>query len=316
MVKDMIAVKRVFLRVFLFLALIMSYELQVMSYELFAQDKIVAIVNNDVITQKDFNDFLSFMRVQLSAEYKGRRLEEKIESMKTDLMDRLIEDRLILQEAKKGNLAIDKNRIKAKVDEIKKRYGSDSEFQDALSKQGMVQADIEARITEQLLMHAIVERKIRGTIAINPTEVTDFYEKNNQEFKVPEQREFESVNTSDRGLAYEVYKAMKDSPDLTGVSEKYPVTANRLTVKQGGELRKDIEEIVFKMDVGQVKEPVKIQNGYYIFRLYNIIPPRQETLSGVQDKIYTFLFDRKMQEKMVKWLDELKKNAYIKIVRG
>jgi len=30
----------------------------------FAQDKIIAIVNKDIITQKDLNDFINFMRVQ------------------------------------------------------------------------------------------------------------------------------------------------------------------------------------------------------------------------------------------------------------
>ena len=309
--------RRWILRTLIFLALFTSYELLVTSYYIFAQDKIVAIVNKDVITQKDYNDFLNFMRVQLSAEYKGRSLEDKIASIRADLMDRLIEDRLILQEARKEKIAIDKNRIKAKIEEIRKRYGSDSEFQDGLIKQGLVQADIEARITEQFLMHAIVERRVRGKITINPSEVTDFYEKNTQEFKVPEQREFESINTRDSKLAYEIYKTIIESPGSTGILEKYPAASvNRLTVQRQGELRKDIEEIVFKLNIGQVTEPVKIQNSYYIFRLYNVIPWRQETLAEAQDKIYAFLFDRKMQEKLVSWMGELKKHAYIKIVQG
>ena len=34
----------------------------------YAQDKIIAIVNNEVVTQKDLDDFLNFMRMQLSQE--------------------------------------------------------------------------------------------------------------------------------------------------------------------------------------------------------------------------------------------------------
>jgi hypothetical protein len=48
----------------------------------FAQGKIVAIVNNDVITEKDLNDFVNFMRIQLSEEFKGKELESKLQSMK------------------------------------------------------------------------------------------------------------------------------------------------------------------------------------------------------------------------------------------
>jgi len=40
----------------------------------FAQDKIVAVVNDEIITQKDLNDFVNFMRMQLSIELTGEQL--------------------------------------------------------------------------------------------------------------------------------------------------------------------------------------------------------------------------------------------------
>ncbi len=112
-----------FKKIFLFLIFTTYYLLTTTYYPLFAQDKIVAIVNKDIITQKDLNDFINFMRVQLSTQYQGKQLESKIQSMKLDLLDKLIEDRLILQKAKKDNMGIDPDRIKAKINEIKKEIG-------------------------------------------------------------------------------------------------------------------------------------------------------------------------------------------------
>ena len=293
----------------------------------FAQDKIVAIVNNDVITQKDLDDFINFMRVQLSTEYKGRELESKIQSMKLDLLDRLIEDRLILQEAKKeleearkkkdailvSRLQIDKSRIQARIEEIKKKYGSDAEFQRALSQQGLVQADIEAKTEEQFLMYNIIDAKIRSKIVVNPSDVTDFYNKNIEEFKSPEQREFEYIILEDENLAKEILRNLKDSQDLQEQAKKYSLTANRLNVAKNGQLRKDIEDAVFKLNLGEISQPIKIEESFYIFKLNNIILLRQQTLSEAKDKIYTFLFNMKMQTELTKWLDELKKQTYIKI---
>ncbi|MCM8781050.1 MAG: SurA N-terminal domain-containing protein, partial [Candidatus Omnitrophica bacterium] len=91
----------------------------------FAQNKIVAIVNNDVITQKDLEGFINFARIQLAAEYQGEELENKVQSLRPDLLDRLIDDRLLLQEAKNNNIKIDETRIKAKIEQIKRRYASD-----------------------------------------------------------------------------------------------------------------------------------------------------------------------------------------------
>ena len=49
-----------------------------------------------------------------------------------------------------------------------------------------------------------------------------------------------------------------------------------------------------------------------MFQLSKIKPPYQQALSEVQDPIHEMLYENKMQEAMVKWVDELKKKAYIK----
>ena len=304
-----------FLKILLFLFAITSYELLATSYELFAQDKIIAIVNKDIITQKDLNDFINFMRVQLATEYKGEQLETKIQSMKLDLLDKLIEDRLILQEAKKDNIGIDPDRIKAKINEIKKHYGSDTEFQNAIAKQGLVQADIEAKIREQLLMYSVIDIEIRSKIIIKPGEVTDFYQENTEKFILPEQREFESVTVDNENLANEVFDQLKSGQELQDVANRYSLTVNKFSCVRNGQLRKDIEDTVFKINLAQISTPVKIENNYYIFKLNNIIPPRHQNLSEVQDEIYSMLFNKKMQEALTKWLDELKERSYIKILQ-
>ena len=303
-----------FLRISLFLILFLTYDLQLMTYNLFAQDKIVAVVNKDIITQKDLNDFINFMRVQLSTQYQGKQLESKIQSMKLDLLDKLIEDRLILQEAKKDNIGIDPDRIKAKINEIKKHYGSDTEFQNAIAKQGLVQADIEEKIREQTLMYAVIDREIRSKIIIKPVEVTDFYQGNIKKFIFPEQREFESVTVDNESFANEVFDKLKSGQELEEVANRYSLAINKFSSLRDGQLRKDIEETVFKINVGQISAPVKIEDSYYIFKLNNIISPRQQNLSEVQEEIHAMLFNKKMQEALTKWLDELKRHSYIKIL--
>jgi len=306
-------IKLSFLRIILFFSIITSYELLVMSYGLFAQDQIVAIVNQDVITQKDLNDFINFMRVQLMTEYRGEKLESKIQSMKLDLIDKLIEDRLILQEAKKNNIQIDESRIKARVGEIKKHYDSERDFQNAIVKQGLVQADIEKKIREQLLMYAIIEIKIKSKIIVNPGEVTEFYQQNIEKFKLPEERKLESVTIQDGNLAREVFSNLKNGGDFQEIAKSYSLAVNKFNSTKEGQLRKDIEEEIFKLQTGEISNPIKIEDSFYIFKLAAVNPPRQQNLSEAQDEIYTFLFNAKMEEALAKWLDELKKHSYIKI---
>jgi len=126
-----------------------------------AQDKVVAVVNNEIITQKDLDGFISFMRVQLARDHSQERLEEEINTMKQDLLQRLIEDRLILQEARKSNITVDKTRIKAKIAELKRAHSSEAEFREFLAMQGMTEADLEQKMREQMMTYEIIDKRIR-----------------------------------------------------------------------------------------------------------------------------------------------------------
>ena len=282
-------------------------------YPIYAQDQIVAVVNNEIVTQKDLNDFLNFMSMQLSRQYKDKALEDKINSIKSDLLNRLIEDRLILQEAKKENVEVDSNRVKAKINEIKKQYHSDTEFQEELMKQGLTQADIENKIREQFLMFSIVERKVRSKISIKPDEVTEFYEKNKKDFNSGEERDLEAYSLENEDLAQSFSYSLRTGKKPEDLATRYPFTVNSLNVRKGDELRSEIEEVVFKLGLNETSGPIKIDDKYYVFRLVEIIPPQELTLAQVQNKISTFLFERKMQEEFTRWLDDLKKQSYIKI---
>jgi len=283
------------------------------AYSLYAQDQIVAIVNNDVITQKDLNDFLNFMRLQFSREYKGKDLEEKISSAKLDLLNRLIEDRLILQEARKEKVVFDEGRVKSRISEIKKRYNSDAQFQADLMKQGLTQADIENKIREQFLMYGIIEQKVRSKISVRPDEVTKFYEDKKKDFSSGEEREFEAFAFESEDLADSFAYNLKSGKAAEELAGRYPFTVNKFSVRQGENLKKEIEEAVFSLGVNEVSSVVRMDDKYYAFRLINIIPSKQLSLSDVQYKIQSFIFENKMQEELVKWLDELKNKSYIKI---
>jgi len=299
------------------LAFFTAYELQATNYELlYAEDKIVAVVNKEIITQKDLNDFLHFTRMQLADQYKGKELEQKIQSMKMDLLNKLIEDRLILKEARVNNIQIDEARIKSRINELKSHYSSELDFQRSLAEQGLTQADLENKIRDQFLTFGIIDHKIRSKIVVNPSEVTDFYEKNKQEFIIPEERDFLVVATDKKELADDVYTQLTKGTPLKELQDKFSLSVDSIKAIKGGEYSKDIEEVMFGLSAGGVSKPLAVNNVFYIFILDKINPPRQRSLFEAQDLVYKFLLENKMQQALIKWLNELKSQAYIKIIQN
>lgn len=283
-------------------------------FPVFAADKIVAIVNNDVITQKDLRDFENFMRMQLSGEYLGQDLEKKVQAMKVELLDKLIEDRLIISEAKKNDVNVDASRINAKINDIRKHYATDAEFQDSLKSQGMVQADLEARIKEQMLMYSVIDSQIRSKISINPSDITDYYQKNPEQFIAPKEWELDALAIESAELAAGIYEILQSGKEFEETAKQNSLPMQRINIVEG-RFKKELENVVSLLKPQGISEPFKVENKYYIFKLNKSTFGRKQSLSESMDNIYNFLYGRKMQNEMSQWLDNLKKKAYIKIMQ-
>ncbi|MDD5042835.1 MAG: peptidyl-prolyl cis-trans isomerase [Candidatus Omnitrophica bacterium] len=294
--------------------LLLAFCLAFPSHCLYAQDKMVAIVNNEIITQKDLNDFLNFIRVQYSRELNGKELDEKVDSARHDLLQRLIEDRLMLQQAKTDNITVDSSRVKGKVDEIKKRYATESDFERDLASQGLVQADLENKIREQMLTFTVIEQKVRSKIMVKPEEVTNFYNQNREMFLKPQEKLFTVAVLRDKPSAEGLSRDLRRGDELDGLQEKYSFTVSNLAVAQGQDLRGGIEDKIAKMSPGDVSEPLPVDGQYYVFKLDGMDESRQMTLEQSQGKIQAYLFETKLKERISDWLDELKKHSYIKII--
>lgn len=319
------------MRKVLFLVLCLSLcQVALPGLQVFAQDKIAAVVNNDIITAKDLDDYLNFMRVQFSKEYKGKALENKIQAMKLDLLERLIEDRMILQEAYRTietartnkdqytlfRLNVDDNKVKGKVNEMRKRYSSEVDFENDLVKQGLTLADIEKKIREQLLSYSIVDLIIREQVRIRPEEVTAFYNKNPAEFSSGEERQVRIISLENNDLAKSLSYNLRTGQKLEDLATRYPFTVDTMVVNnKKGELKKEIEEVVFKLNIGEASNPVTIDQKNFVFILDNVVPAKQLTLPEVQDRIYSFLYESKMRESLDKWVAELRKKSYIKVMQ-
>lgn len=280
-----------------------------------AEDKIVAVVNQDVITQKDLNDFLNFVRIQLSQRHKGRELEEGVRQARTDVLRRLIDDRLILQEAKKEKVEVDEARVRARLNEIKRGFPSDLQFQEDLRKQGLTRGDLEKKIREQFLMFAVIEQKVRSKINVNPDEVTAFYEGHKSAMNSGEILQVQAVSLENEDLARAVSYGLKTGKKLEELASRYPLAVNAVSINKAEGARKEIEDSVYRLGVGEVSDPVKIEDKYYVFLLLEVVPGRELSLIEAQEKIKEMLFDKKMQERLAEWLDELKNNSYIKIAQ-
>ena len=277
-----------------------------------ATDKIIAIVNKDIITQSEADASLSFSVLQLAQEYQGQELEERVRYEKANLIARIIEDKLILQEAYTQGIRPKPEYLKKRIEQIKKEIPQGVSFEGILKERGLTVNDYEKHIGEQLIMREVIDRNIRNKVLVSPEEVTAYFNAHKEDFMENETRVVDlfllDSDIEADGLIEDLKKGK--SPEESAKEHNAQYSKEYMAFSQ---FRPEIRDVVFALGKQEISKPLNIDDKFYVFRLLQIISAKLTDLSVAHDKISSYLFLDKFNRKMTEWLDELKSKAFIEI---
>lgn len=271
-------------------------------------DRIAAIVNGDIITEEELGLFTRMAAMDESLQGGASAPAE----LRKRLLDQMIEDRLLLQEAKRLELKPDEKILDERLGAIKERAGSEAAFEHALKEQGITLAELKEKLKNQFLIYLVIQNEVRNKILVNPKDVTDYFEKNRELFVVPESASVDSIFVEDESALADVERRLEGGEDFETVSSVLSKKSN-LGVVLRGQLKKELEDAVFGLQPGERSRPVPVDGGYFIFRLKEKTPPSQQPLDAVREKIRSELDRTKMQVRLKEWVESLKDKAYISI---
>jgi len=290
-------------------------------------DKIIAVVNDDVITLKDFKEYLGIIQMSLAASGRSQsEIKEIMAHYETSGLENLIDDKLLLDAAEKKGLTVREEVIDKRIDELRKRYPSEEMFLKDVVSQGMTLTDVRKKITDQLKIQYIEEIEIRSKVFVSPQDVSLFYFENKEKFQKPESVNLDSIFIAYNDNPEQAKKKAQEALDLLKNPEKLPADQRSfeaiakkfsespsIGTIQKGEMLPEIEKVVFDLKVDETSGLVNTDSGIFIFHLKGKTPAKLATLEEVKDKIYDFLFQQRLNELRSAWVNDLKKSAYIEI---
>jgi|CXWL01.1.fsa_nt_gi parvulin-like peptidyl-prolyl isomerase len=283
-------------------------------------DKIVAIVNDEIITLKDLKAYMASIYSQLRIENSDPfEIDQIMRQYEQKGINQLIEDKLILAAAKEKDMLIKQVAVDKKIDEIKSRYPSELVFQTMIEQQGMTITDVRDRITDQMKAKFMVDTEVRSKIFVNPQEVTDYYSQHQNDFIQKARVNLDSIFLSfDKGLdaarkeAAEVHEQLKDGKDFSELAKAHSDLPS-VGVMEEGQLKPDLELKVFNMKEDELSEPIEVENGIYIFKFLRKSDRETKPLKDVKESIYNEIFAKKFQDRFQDWIQKLRKKAYVDI---
>ncbi len=301
------------------------------------EDTIVAVVNDEVITLNDLKDYIETRATQMRLEGTASGDVQKFMSdMAQNGLDRLIEDKILLNAANKNETALNledpkgedrrkeeiEDQVEMRLNNIKMQYKNEEEFLRALLDQGVSVTDVRKRIANQIKTKRLVDQQIRAKIYVNPQEITAFYKNHFEEYKKPERVNLDSIFIAKadtpltaREKIDEAAEKIKNGGDFNAIAKEYSQAPSIGIIKKGQALP-EIERVVFNLSIGETSWVCEVPNGFYIFRLTGHIKEELSTFEEVKDDIYNKIFQQKFTDKFNQWLTKLKKEAFVDVKKN
>ena len=288
-------------------------------------DKIVVIVNDDVITQSEVDKILLPLYEQYRNLYGASELAEKIGAARRGVIERLISDRILLGEAKKRKIEVGDAEIEAKVRELRNRFSSEEEFKAAMIQEGLRLNELEKRFRERLTIEKFVNSAVMGKISVSPTEILEYYKSHKPEFKNPLKVKLKAIlikisedRPRDEALkvAQKALYRLKEGGDFGLLAKQYsdgPYSdkGGDMAWVEKGQLIARMDALVFDMQVGEISGILETELGFHLFRVEDRVEESEKSFAEEKEEIEQFLISGKRQVKLGQLVAGLKENAYI-----
>lgn len=284
------------------------------------EDAIIAVVGEELITLKDLNDYAQSTYVGLVT---NGASEEEIKAVmgtiETDGINKLIEEKLILNKANQIGLKVREALVDERIAEITKKYGSEQKLTDALVRNGATLSDLRKKIRDDLKLKYVIDHQVKSKIYVNPQEVTEYYTQHKDRFEEKERVNLESIfikfdvaKETAAAKAQEALAQINKGRLFAEVAQEFSGTPSVGIVKRE-QLKPEIENIVFNLQPDQVSPMVETETGIFIFKLVGKVPAKIANLEDVKGMIHSLLFKEKFRQRFADWLEQLKEDAYIEI---
>ena len=290
-------------------------------------DRVVATVNNEVITWSELMNVIAVEGKEYLGEATGKERDEKIKEIERSFLDNLIESKLQIQEARKMGLDVSNSEIDGAVDEIKEKYGLTGEsLVTSLKAEGMTLRDYRERLSEQILLQKVINYAVRNNIVIADKEIEEYYQANRDKYHEKERiriRQIFFAGPEDESQKADIEAVAKELTGRIDKGEEFSKLASEFSEdpsKQfGGDLGyisrgsalKEVEDIAFTLKTGEVSSPFWSPAGLHIIKVEDKI--EGGGIGKVRDMIKGNLFQKAFQAGYYNWKSGLREKAYIRI---
>ncbi len=268
--------------------------------------KVVATVNGEKITENTLNARLEQIASMYGYDLESEEAKETKAFLQEQILDSLIQETVILQNAKLEGITYDKKALDQQIKEYEASYASKDEYKEYLKEYRLTEKDVKDIFYKNMLIQGLFD-KVTKEITKTSQDARQYYNENKEAFIMPEQVQVRHILVKTEAEAKELIGQIKSGKDFTQlVLEKSidpPAKENEGLYDyftQDSDLVQEFKDASFALKkVGDITEnPVKTVYGFHVIKLEGREEEKQLTFDEVKETIeQQFL----LQEKNVKF---------------
>ena len=265
-------------------ALTVACQPNLQAEEVVKLDRIVAIVDQTVVTEQELESRIATVTAQL----KKQGTELPVENvLRKQILERLITDTLQIQYAAQTGLKVDDNQLDKTIERIAEQNQMTlTEFSEALAKDGVSMRKFRSDIRNEITIARLREREVDGRVNVTESEIDNFL--TSQAANTENQDEFEIshilIRTPEEGATEDVQKAkakvdvavkeLNTGKSFAEVSASFSDAPNaleggKLGWKSGTQMPALFLDALKTMQVGELSQPLRSPNGFHVLKLTN-----------------------------------------------
>ncbi|HEV8243493.1 MAG TPA: peptidylprolyl isomerase [Nitrospirales bacterium] len=283
------------------------------------RDRIVAVVNSEVITLSELDEEVSEVKRQAHVRFNGTELDQRLRQIDYMGLNRMIERKLQLQMAKKRGIKVSDEEVKDAVERLR-RMGESPDENDPKEM---------ALIKDQLTTMRLVNQQVRSGLLVTEDEVKRFYQQHKNRFVLPQEVRISQILialgpsselVAVREKAQQVFALLKKGERFEELAARY---SDGLEGRRGGNLGyikpgdmlPQIQKAIERLDPGAVTEPLASPIGMHIIRVDERKPPEFRPYEEVKEDLKNLVLQLKSEEAYIEWIKDQKDHNYIEIRR-
>jgi peptidyl-prolyl cis-trans isomerase C len=277
-----------------------------------SEPRAVSVVNGEPISIEQFQKALDDLKDEGKGFLANAEQERKL---KRELLERMIDDRLLAQEAHEKNISLDPRLLDAAIQPLFDEYPAGG-VEEELLKQGKSLEQYKRETAHLLLLQKLLKREVTDRIAVSKEEVSKYFDEHRSEFLEPEQVRVRQIVSKSEEKAEALRKRILRGESFEDLAREYSLGPE---ASRGGDLGyfskglmpPAIEEACFKLRSPHVSKVVASPYGFHLFMLVDRKPARELSLQQATAKITRRLVMEKTKEAEAFFLRTLREGASI-----